>query len=162
MCVRIWKISSGSMNDGPLGFLVFPHQDVAFYNHLEVDPFPSYFIFFSVSGLFLRADKEFGRFREEVEYFKKKNVRFTCVVFQVQDDGTYPLGMTLPRPSHCILQQIQMLLGWASIAKGLALQRLQTKVNIFIILLFFSLSPLPAQITTSSPWSDLPLQKGWG
>ena len=55
------------MKYGPLGFPVFPHKDGSFAYHLEVVPFPSYFIFPSVPGTLLRADEELGRSREVLD-----------------------------------------------------------------------------------------------
>ena len=58
-----------------------------------IGPLSSDFIFSSILGLLLRADEELGRSREVVDLFKSKVVKFTCVVFQVHDDGDYPLGI---------------------------------------------------------------------
>ena len=44
----------------------------------------------------MRTDEELGRSREIVELFKSKVVKFTCVVLQIQDDGTDPLGIDDP------------------------------------------------------------------
>ena len=49
--------------------------------------------FSSTPGPFLRDDKELGLSREALELFKSDTAKLTCVIFQVQDDGTYPLGL---------------------------------------------------------------------
>ena len=93
---RLWKSVYDIMKDGPLWFSVLPHKDRAVSHHLEVGPFPSNFIFSSVPVPFLRYDEELGSSREVVNLFKIKVVKFTCVVFQVQDDGAYFLGLDDP------------------------------------------------------------------
>ena len=82
------------MKDGPLGFPVFPQEDGAFTHHLEVGPFTSDFIFPSAPGQFLRAGEELGSSREVTD--KKKIVEFNFFIFQVQNDGAYPLGIDDP------------------------------------------------------------------
>ena len=57
----LWDRASGSINYGPLLFLVIQHEDRAFSHHLELVNFPSDFIFFFVLGQFLRDDDELGR-----------------------------------------------------------------------------------------------------
>ena len=47
----------------------------------------------SVPGPFLMADKELGCSRELLDLFKRRVVKFACVVFQVQDNGAYSLGI---------------------------------------------------------------------
>ena len=81
------------MKDGPLWFSVVPHEDRAFPHELEVGPIPSYFVFSSISGPILRDDKEPGRSRELVGFFKSKVVNLTSVIFQVQDDSDFTLGI---------------------------------------------------------------------
>ena len=75
---------------------VVPHEYKAFSHNLEVGPFPSYFVFPSVPGPFWRADKKLGSSREVVDLFKDNIANFTCVIFQVQDCVTYPLGIDEP------------------------------------------------------------------
>ena len=41
----------------------------------------------------MRADEELGRSREVVDVFKNEVMEFTCVLFLVQDDGTYSIGL---------------------------------------------------------------------
>ena len=79
------------MKDGPLLFPVVPHEDRAFSHQLEVVPFPSDFVLSSVLGPFLRAGEERGCSSKVVYLFKSKVVEFTCVDFQVQENGAYPL-----------------------------------------------------------------------
>ena len=81
------------MNGGPLWFPAVAHKDRAFDHHLEEGPFHSYFIFYSILGPFLRANEDLGRSREVVDFFKNNIFKFTCVVFQVQDDSAYTLGL---------------------------------------------------------------------
>ena len=90
---RLWECISRIIRYGLLVFPVFPNKYGASSHHLEVGPFPFNFIFYSVPGPFLRADEELGSSREVVDLFKSKVVKFTCVVFQVHDDGDYPLGI---------------------------------------------------------------------
>ena len=54
---------------------------------------------------FLRDYEEIRQSREEVDILKDKIVKFTCVIFQVQDDGTYPLELDDPRDAidFCIV-----------------------------------------------------------
>ena len=66
----------------------FLQEDRAFVHHLEVGTFPSDVIFSSVPGPFLRSAEELGRYMEVVQIFKMRVVKFTRVVFQVQDNGT--------------------------------------------------------------------------
>ena len=66
-----------------------------FDHQLEVGPFPSDFIFSSVPGPLLRADKELVSTREVLD-FLIDIVEFTFVIFQVQGDGAYPLGIDDP------------------------------------------------------------------
>ena len=75
-------------------------MDRAFAHHLEVGNFPSDFVFSSVLGPFLRAEEELGHSRKVVERFEGKVVNFTCVIFQIQDNSAYPLG--LYEPSNAI------------------------------------------------------------
>ena len=84
------------MKDGIFWFTFFPNKDRALSHHLEVGTFPSDLIFSSVSGLFLRADEEFGRSSEVVELFKIKVVNFNCVVLHIQVDGAYLFGLDYP------------------------------------------------------------------
>ena len=77
-------------------FLLLHTSTERFSCHLEVGPFPSDFIFSSVPGQFLRSDEELGCSREVVHLFKNKIVKFTCVLFQVQGDGAYPLDLDEP------------------------------------------------------------------
>ena len=84
------------MKYGPFLFTVITHKDREFYHLLEVGPFSYEFIFYSIPGPFLRADKELGRSRELVDLFKSKIVKFNCVNFHVQEDGDYPLGIDEP------------------------------------------------------------------
>ena len=74
-------------------------------HHLEVDSFPSNFILYSAPGPFLMADEELGWSKEIVDIKNIYIVEFTCVIFQVQDVGTYPLGIDDPLDSidFCIL-----------------------------------------------------------
>ena len=44
-------------------------------------------------GPFLRAGEELGHSGEVVDLFESKVVNFTHVIFQVQDEGAYPLGI---------------------------------------------------------------------
>ena len=76
-----------------LWFFVVPHKYKAFSHHLEVGHFPSKFIFSSVLEPFLREDEEIGHSREVVDLLKSKIVNFYCFIFQVQDNGAYPLGI---------------------------------------------------------------------
>ena len=81
------------MKDGPFLFPVIPHKGRAFSHHLDVGPFPSDFFFSSVLGPFMRADENLGRSREVLDLLKSKVVKFSCVVFQVQEDSAYFLGI---------------------------------------------------------------------
>ena len=69
---------------------VFPHEDRALAHHLEVGPFSSNFIFSSVPGPLGWELQGSGRL------VKNNIVYFTCVVFQIQDNGAYPLGIDDP------------------------------------------------------------------
>ena len=82
----------------PLCFPIVPHEDRVFPNHFEVGPFSSKFIFSSAPSPFLRADEEHGCFKEVLDLFKSKIVEFTCVIFQIQDNGAHPLGIDEPPP----------------------------------------------------------------
>ena len=93
---HLWEIVSGSMKNVPLWFTVVTHEDRAFYNHLEVGTFPSNFILSSIPGPFIRANEELGCYKEWVDLFKSKGVKFTCFIFQVQDGGAYTLGLDDP------------------------------------------------------------------
>ena len=62
-----------------------------FYHNLEVGILPSYFLFSFVLGPFMRTDGELGSSREVIYLFRSKVVEFTCVDFQVQENGAYPL-----------------------------------------------------------------------
>ena len=84
------------MKDRPLWFAVVPQEDREFSNHLELGPFPSNFILSSVLGPILMADEELGFSREGVDLFKSKAVKFSCVVFQIQDNNVYSLGIDDP------------------------------------------------------------------
>ena len=44
-------------------------------------------------GPFLRADEELGRSEELVDLFETKILNFTRIIFQVKDDGAYPIGL---------------------------------------------------------------------
>ena len=81
------------MKDGPLWFPIIPPKDGAFAHHIEVGPFLTNFISPSVPGPFLRASKEIGRSRKLLDVFKYKIMKFTCVIFQVQDGNAYILGL---------------------------------------------------------------------
>ena len=65
-------------------------------HHLEVGPFPSDFVFSSVLGPFQRADGEFGISGEVVDLFERKVVNLNHVIFQVQNNGAYNLGINNP------------------------------------------------------------------
>ena len=93
------------MKDGTLLFPVVPHKDRALPNHLEVGSFYLEFVLSSILGHFLRADEELGRSREVVDIFESKVLNFSHVIFQVQDDGEYPLGINEPPDSieFCII-----------------------------------------------------------
>ena len=82
------------MKDGTLGFPVGPHEEKVFPHNLEVGPILSDFIFPSAPGQFLRAGEELGSSREVTD--KKKIVEFNFFIFQVQNDGAYPLGIDDP------------------------------------------------------------------
>ena len=84
------------MKDGPFLFPVIPHKGRAFSHHLDVGPFPSDFFFSSVLGPFMRADEKLERSREVLDLFESRVVDFTLVIFQVQDNGAYPLGINDP------------------------------------------------------------------
>ena len=84
------------MEDGPLVFTVFTLKDGSFSHHLEVGSFPSDFILPSVPSPFFRAEEELGRSKEVVYVFKNEIVDFTCVVFQIQGDCAYLLGLDDP------------------------------------------------------------------
>ena len=84
------------MTFGPLWFTVVPHEDRAFYHHLEVDPFTSDFVFYSVLGPFMRDDEELGRSGEEVDLFESQVVNLNPAIFQIQHYGAYPLGINEP------------------------------------------------------------------
>ena len=60
---------------------------------LEVGPLPSNFILPSILVPFLSTDKDPGLSREVVDVFKIGIVDFTCVIFQVQGNVTYTLGI---------------------------------------------------------------------
>ena len=90
----IWESASKSMKDGPLLFPVVPHKDIAFANHLEVGPFPFEFSISYVLGLCIRYNEDLGRSREVLDLFESKFVNFNRVIFQVQDNGVYPNGIT--------------------------------------------------------------------
>ena len=81
------------MKDVPLWFPVVPHEDIAFFHYPEVGPFPSKFFFSSILGPFMRADEELGIYKEVLYLFEIKVVNFTRVLYQVQDDGAYSLGI---------------------------------------------------------------------
>ena len=85
------------MKYGPLWFPVVPHKDREFPHNLEVGTFPSDFIFPSLPGPFLRADEDLGCTREIIYLLKNKILEFTCVLFQVQDNGSYCLGLDDPQ-----------------------------------------------------------------
>ena len=93
---RLWESESRIVKDGPLAFLVVPHNNGAFSHYLEVGPFSSEFIFTSVPIPFLRADEDLGCPRNVAEVSKNEIVEFTCVIFQVQANGAYPLGINDP------------------------------------------------------------------
>ena len=84
------------MKYGLFLFTVVPHKYRAFSHHLEVGPLPSEFILSSIPGPFMRADDDIGCSREFLYLFKSKVVRLNRVVFQVQDGGAYPLGLSDP------------------------------------------------------------------
>ena len=84
------------MKNGILLFPVVPHEYRSFSHHIELGPFPSDFVFSSVLGPFLRADEELGCSGELVDLFLSKVVNLTHVIFQVQDDTTYPFGINEP------------------------------------------------------------------
>ena len=44
----------------------------------------------------MRADGKLGRSGGVLDLFESKTVNFTRVLFQVQDDGAYPLGINEP------------------------------------------------------------------
>ena len=93
------------MKGGTLRFPVVPHKDRAFSHHFDVDTFPSDFVLYSVLGPFMSADEKLGPSVEVVYLFEIKVVKFTHVIFQVQDDCSYPLGLNDPHNSiyFCIL-----------------------------------------------------------
>ena len=68
----LWDIVSGIIQDGPLQFLVVPHNHRAFYHHLEVGPFPSNLVFSSLLGPFLKNDEDLWRSREVLDLFEIK------------------------------------------------------------------------------------------
>ena len=84
------------MKDGNLWFSVVPHKYVELDHHLEVGPFSYNFWFLPVSSPFLRDDEDLGRPWEVVEIFEVEIVDFSCIIFQVQDNGTVPLGFGEP------------------------------------------------------------------
>ena len=90
---RLWESASRIMKVVTLWFTIVLQEERYFARHLEVGPFPYNFIFSSITGPFLRSDEEIVRSREVLDLFKSKIVKFTFVVFQVQDDGAYPLGI---------------------------------------------------------------------
>ena len=51
------------------------------------------FILSSDTSPFLRDYEELGHSREVVHLLKSNIVNFICVLFQVQDNGVYPLGL---------------------------------------------------------------------
>ena len=84
------------MKYGPLGYTVVPHEDGVFAHHLEIGPFPSDFFLPSVPGPGLRIYEEIRHSREVIGVFENYIVEFTCVIFQVQVNGAYPLGFDDP------------------------------------------------------------------
>ena len=87
------------VKDGPLGFTLVSHKDREFSHHLEVGNPPSGFIFPSVTVPYLRDDEELGNPMEIAEVLKNEIADFTCVIFQVQDNGAYPFGLDeIPMP----------------------------------------------------------------
>ena len=84
------------MKDGPLEIPVVTHKDGDLAHHLEVITFSANFGIPSVSGPFLRDDEELGHPRELLAFFEFGIVHFSCITFQVQDNGTYPLGFYNP------------------------------------------------------------------
>ena len=65
--------------------------------HLGVGPFPYDFVFSSILGLFPRAEEDY--------LFESKVVNLIRFIFQVQDNGAYPLGLNDPPNSidFCIV-----------------------------------------------------------
>ena len=88
MGYRIWE------NEGR-SFLIYScsTQGHSIYHHLEVGPFYPKFILSSIPGPFLRDDEELGHYREAVDLLKSKVVKFICIIFQVQYDSAYTLGI---------------------------------------------------------------------
>ena len=84
------------MNDGHFLFPVIPHEGRTFSHHLDVGPFPPEFFFSSALGPFMRANEKLGRSGEVFDLFESKVVNLTRVIFQVQDDGAYSLGINDP------------------------------------------------------------------
>ena len=84
------------MNCYTLRFPAVPHTDGTLAHHLKVGPFPSNFCAPSVLDPFFRADEDLGYPRELVDVFKIEIVYLTCVKFQVQIEGAYPLGIDYP------------------------------------------------------------------
>ena len=74
------------MKDGPLWFTIVTQEERAFYHHLEVGHFPSDYIFSSVMW----------HSREVADFSKSRVVKLTCLIFQVQYDGDYPLDIYDP------------------------------------------------------------------
>ena len=93
---HLWESASGIVRDGNLGFTVVTHKDVAFDYHLEVVPFPSGFSFPSVPVPFLKADEDLGRPGEVADLKKTDILDFSCVIFQIQGDGVYPIDIDDP------------------------------------------------------------------
>ena len=90
--IRLWEGTSRIMKDGTLSFPIVPHKDGALAHHLEVGPLPANFGFPSILGTFLGSDEELGRPREVVDIYEVGIMDFSCIIFQVRDNGDYPLG----------------------------------------------------------------------
>ena len=80
----------------PFCFTIAPNYYRSFSHHLELSLFHSDFIFYSVPGPFLRSDEKLGGSREVVDLLKNNIVKSKCFVFQVQDNGAYPLEIDDP------------------------------------------------------------------
>ena len=84
------------MKYDPLGFPIVLHEEVAFYNHLEVCSFPYSLILPYVPGPFSRSDGELGCSREVVDVFKTRSQSLPMSYYRSRITVPTPLVLAIP------------------------------------------------------------------
>ena len=81
---------------GPMRFPVVSKKYGTLSQHFQLGPFMANFVFYSITGPFVRTNKELGCSRELYYMLKIEFMKLACIILQVQFDVTNPLGFEYP------------------------------------------------------------------